>query len=443
MANTVYPLKRQIVHVPLLGWHSNKNSQFRINHYDYLRNMHIKNDNYLYYNNTGKWLPFQIKEMTSSDGCHFIDINGKPWCFIPGEENNNQTGAFTEETESILWNITPNWFPYDEYIVNLHHRDCYHNNEDPNHPIRWYFNFLATTKSGKMYKTNVNNIYVVNDPDNPLNWLWPYGDKNSIKIEEWYSNLPENDRVVYKAGFGITCFIITAKGNLYVNGSRNMLSYNSKVNKNFFKVDLENVVDVTYDEWNLKCIYVLTADGVLHYTDSPYPPDFGYISDVTCLPCRVKRICLQGGKNYVILVECEDESYHIIYKNQLLYSFDKEVTEGKTLYHLPFNRFLAIDYNTGDYDCHYIQSLPYDGENDVYTDCPVYLYETTDKMPQMTNIRRPLEEPILPNVDLDIDYYTTEYRSSKYTDLKYLYRFALHQNISNDGLRNVVNYVAN
>ena len=381
------------------------------------------NTYYLSNNKLHFTLPFKAKYGYMPNGFYqFIDDDGFP------AAHHNRIDKNMNISDINTWLLPPSKLSNSEVgFIQGRGNEWYLDPETDTYGPNYYMNVLVTYKNGEVY--NIYNGYNKSMEPFPVP---PY--RTVTKMT--FSNLPK-DEIIYKVsnyrGFD-GGYILTQKGNVYVVPS-NFPTLDTQAN--LTKLNISNVVDISPAHWNSQTTYILTEDGSLYYVkgnmwNTP-------ITKIEGLP-RIKnhiRGFEENERSYGIIVLGEDNKfYHVM--NDTIYNII-EIPNGEEPidYQETGTRLYLVTSDNKHYE-YYIQPVA-DSETEEITFPNV---KTIFSDVQLLYYGDPIStDNVVPYVDLDINYYTTEYRSSKYTNLVYLYRFALEQNISNDGLRNVVNYV--
>lgn len=319
------------------------------------------------------------------------------------------------------------------YVIYLDGSISYLNDPEalyyPNEKVVWISGRKMDKKYLMMTYNTINNkcYYLFNDLGEGDKYrCWSDQVVGSI-YEVNLNELPSGDRDLYKSIWTMCGLLfMTMKGNLYfkpylVDG----------VEQPLHKVNTSNISDVLHmtgyhNLFLTKDHHIVYGNAISSgnshiYQVNPDPicTDFLYCGGSNNRDSNKFRIVKDNPKEFTILsndgieiasYEFEDNIDSIWYQGESMV-----LLENGDAYYMS----MKLDNTTDSYyvtakKCMTIDMSTYRGRYYVF-EHPTY-------------------------ITLDIDAYSYEYNPSK-TNIKYKYRFALHQNISNDGTRNVVNYV--
>lgn len=230
------------------------------------------------------------------------------------------------------------------------------------------------------------------------------------------TNALPNNELVFKAILGwVNIFILTLKGNFYVY---------SIVNKTTTFIT-SNITD--FSSSGAQSNYLITSDGkLLHHwvnTNTIYEVEgitdakqVGYYNNTTLFD---KVVCItHSGEIYMV------------FDHSVMHKYDMELPEDAMITNsVGWDAYIVCNNNENTYKT-------YDTVNDETGEITFNIIDRNFKFLDINTDTMP------PYIDIPIDYQTIDYTSNTYTNLNYKIRFGLDQNISVDGTRNVVNYVA-
>jgi len=238
------------------------------------------------------------------------------------------------------------------------------------------------------------------------------------------TSFPEDDKPCKVITNAQIIKVISMKGNVYLYGGFiNNIGFHI-----WTKLNLSNIVQLSSLDWTERNMYALDENGDVWYTYNPRYTQYPISEKIESLH-NIKRIIEYHEGTYLLAQDINNKIY-ILHKANIIW----EATDYKEL--IAWNSKI-IDIDGGLYNFTITED-----ENEITINIDAEPYDTLVKGDEY-DLR--LVHPVIefpPYIILDIDHYMYEYNSTKYTNLKYKYRFKLNQNISADGTRNVVNYVA-
>ena len=364
-------------------------------------------------------LPFKINHFDTDCYSGFIDEDGYPSCLrnVRGIDDQNDTNT---------WLLPPGKHSNSECaFIKGRANECYKDPDTGEWGPNYYMTVILTYKNGETFNI-FNKLITSMDPlpSPPYRYLHKFT----------FENLPKDELVykasIFRAGEG---YIITQKGNLYVfNNNYIGIEPNTKL----YKTNISNVVEFQpkHYQWG-GYSYAITEDGSLYYVlNNPRSNNFVKMEGLPRIVANNKVYEYDHSNNITVLGE--DGKFYFISEDHVerIIELPEDVVMKD---YSQLNRCLyVLSEDNKVYQYNFIAVTDNDTNELTYDLNELGVINTLD-------ISDPIISSPIPYVDIPIDHYSCEYNSTKYTNLIYLYRFALHQNISNDGSRNVVNYVAN
>ena len=380
------------------NYYSHSTFSFYIDKDGYLYSDFIRNNLYLnypivfFYNNWNEFLTIDTDDNINIHNTSSYQIN--------------------KDFKEPIYTFHPNSKPV--YITGRSRN--YNYSQSNNKPdVYWYENALVTCKNGSVYMFTRNSR--MDDCFNIDPVMTTIGDI-----------LPEGE-VTFKACLQNESYpfiILTMKGNVYYVFNNNKQSVKKLSN-------ISNVTDIAWDSW-LSYNFCITEDGSVYYNLINNNSNNFYTKSTTRIEGidDAKEFTFHNNSSLWNLISSHTPNkFYVTYLGDLIHTFE---FEENVIHSYIYNGYSIFVFEDGTmHTFHHILN----GETNEWS-----LNDLGINQIDVTNLRNMVVEQPAPYVNIPIDYYTYTYNPAG-TGLTFQYRFGLNQNISNDGSRNVVNYVAN